>query len=48
VAGVKDILKNGTELVEVLSTEAGWQTEHPTGTTGDWAGRLVAATPIGT
>jgi 2-oxoglutarate/2-oxoacid ferredoxin oxidoreductase subunit alpha len=48
VAGVKDIVKNGTEVVEVLSTEAGWQTEHPTGTTGDWAGRLVAATPIST
>jgi hypothetical protein len=26
----------------VLSAEGGWQTEHPTGTTGDWAGRLVA------
>jgi len=43
VAGVKEILEKGTELVEVLSTERGWQTEHPTGTTRDWAGRHVAA-----
>ncbi|MGH9256220.1 MAG: 2-oxoacid:acceptor oxidoreductase subunit alpha [Vicinamibacterales bacterium] len=43
VAGVKTLLASGTEVVEVLSTEAGWQTEHPTGTSGDWAGRLVAA-----
>ena len=42
VAGVKEILELGTEVVEVLSTEGGWQTEHPTGTTDDWAGRLVA------
>jgi pyruvate/2-oxoacid:ferredoxin oxidoreductase alpha subunit len=42
VAGVKELLANRTEVVEVLSTEAGWQTEHPTGTSGDWAGRLVA------
>jgi 2-oxoglutarate ferredoxin oxidoreductase subunit alpha len=42
VAGVKEILERGTEVVEVLSAEGGWQTEHPTGTTGDWAGRLVA------
>ena len=42
VAGVKEILEKGTEVVEVLSTEAGWQTEHPTGTTGDWTGRRVA------
>jgi len=38
VAGVKEIIK-GKELVEVLSTEPGWQTEHPTGTSGDWKGR---------
>jgi 2-oxoglutarate ferredoxin oxidoreductase subunit alpha len=48
VAGVREILKKGTEVVEVLSTEAGWQTEHPTGTSGDWAGRLVAAASVGT
>ena len=41
VAGVKEILAMGTEVVEVLSTEPGWQTDHPTGTAGDWAGRLV-------
>ena len=42
VAGVKEILA-GAEVVEVLSTEPGWQTEHPTGTTGDWPGRRVRA-----
>ena len=41
LAGVRELLANGTDLVEVLSTEPGWQTEHPTGTTGDWAGRRV-------
>jgi 2-oxoglutarate ferredoxin oxidoreductase subunit alpha len=40
VAGIKDILA-GRNLVQVLSTEPGWQTEHPTGTSGDWSGRLV-------
>jgi 2-oxoglutarate ferredoxin oxidoreductase subunit alpha len=44
VAAVKEVRANGTKLIEVLSTEAGWRTEHPTGTTGDWAGRRVAAT----
>jgi 2-oxoglutarate ferredoxin oxidoreductase subunit alpha len=38
VAGVKEIIK-GKQLVEVLSTEPGWQTEHPTATSGDWKGR---------
>jgi 2-oxoglutarate ferredoxin oxidoreductase subunit alpha len=42
IAGVKEILAKGTQVVEVLSGEAGWQTEHPTGTSGEWAGRLVA------
>ena len=42
VAGVKEFLANGTNVIEVLSTEAGWRTEHPTGTAGDWAGRLGA------
>jgi 2-oxoglutarate ferredoxin oxidoreductase subunit alpha len=40
VSGVKELLK-GKELVEVLSTEPGWQTEHPTGTSADWKGREV-------
>ena len=44
VAAVKEVRANGTKLIEVLSTEAGWRTEHPTGTSGDWAGRRVAAT----
>jgi 2-oxoglutarate ferredoxin oxidoreductase subunit alpha len=46
VVGVKEILEKGTEVVEVLSTEPGWQTEHPTGTAGDWVGRLVTAAPV--
>ena len=33
----------GKDLVTVLSTEPGWRTDHPTGTSGDWAGRLVGA-----
>ena len=43
VSGVRQILRTGIEVVEVLSTEPGWQTEHPTGTSGDWVGRLVGA-----
>jgi 2-oxoglutarate/2-oxoacid ferredoxin oxidoreductase subunit alpha len=42
VAGVKEILA-GKNLVQVLSTEPGWRTDHPTGTSGDWAGRQVGA-----
>jgi 2-oxoglutarate ferredoxin oxidoreductase subunit alpha len=40
VAAVRQVLA-GKDLVEVLSTEPGWQTEHPTGTSSDWAGRHV-------
>jgi 2-oxoglutarate ferredoxin oxidoreductase subunit alpha len=40
VAGVKEILA-GEELVNARSVEPGWQTEHPTGTSGDWEGRHV-------
>ena len=42
VASVKEILA-GKEVVEVLSTEPGWQTEHPTGTSADWTGRRVSS-----
>jgi 2-oxoglutarate ferredoxin oxidoreductase subunit alpha len=38
VAAIKEILA-GRNVVQVLSTEPGWQTEHPTGTSGDWSGR---------
>jgi 2-oxoglutarate ferredoxin oxidoreductase subunit alpha len=41
VAGVKEILAGKQEVVEVLSTEPGWRTDHPSGTAGDWAGRLA-------
>ena len=37
VAGVKDILA-GAKVVDVLSAEPGWRTDHPTGTSGPWAG----------
>ena len=40
VAGVKDILA-GAKVVDVLSSEPGWRTDHPTGTTGPWAGLRV-------
>ncbi len=40
VAGVREIL-GGKEIVDVLSSEPGWQTEHPTGTGGEWEGRRV-------
>jgi len=42
VAGVKDILESGKEVVEVQSTEPGWRTEHPCGTSGPWDGLLVS------
>jgi 2-oxoglutarate ferredoxin oxidoreductase subunit alpha len=42
VAGVKEILA-GRQVVQVLSTEPGWRTDHPTGTSGDWAGRLAGS-----
>ena len=37
VAGVKQV-QGGTTVVDVLSTEGGWRTEHPTGTSGQWTG----------
>ena len=37
VAGVKDVI-GGQEVVEVISTEPGWRTDHPTGTSGAWDG----------
>jgi 2-oxoglutarate/2-oxoacid ferredoxin oxidoreductase subunit alpha len=44
VAAVKELLRGKTNVIDVLSTEPGWRTDHPTGTSGDWAGRLVSAT----
>ena len=42
VSGVKDILEGRKEIVEVLSTEPGWRTEHPTGVGAPWDGLAVA------
>jgi 2-oxoglutarate ferredoxin oxidoreductase subunit alpha len=41
VAGVRAILQ-GKEVIDVLSREPGWQTEHPSGTSSDWKGRVVS------
>lgn len=41
VAAVHEILEKGTHVVEVLSTEPGWQSEHPTGTSGEWEEHAV-------
>ncbi len=41
VAAVKEILAGKKQVVDVLSTEPGWRTEHPTGTSGAWQGLLV-------
>ena len=43
VGAVKQIVETGIDVVDVVSHEAGWRTEHPTGTSGDWAGRHVAS-----
>jgi 2-oxoglutarate ferredoxin oxidoreductase subunit alpha len=37
VSAVNDII-GGQEVVDVLSTEPGWRTDHPTGTSGPWEG----------
>ena len=37
VQGVKDVM-GGQELVEAVSIEPGWRTDHPTGTSGPWDG----------
>ena len=39
-AGVKEVL-GGATVVDVLSTEPGWRTDHPTGTTGPWPGLRI-------
>ncbi|HTU22070.1 MAG TPA: 2-oxoacid:acceptor oxidoreductase subunit alpha [Gemmataceae bacterium] len=40
VAAVQDILHGKAEIVNVQSTEPGWRTDHPSGTSADWKGRL--------
>jgi 2-oxoglutarate ferredoxin oxidoreductase subunit alpha len=42
VNAVREIIATGVEVVEVVSTEPGWRTAHPTGTSGDWAGLHAA------
>ena len=44
VAGVTDVI-GGETLVEVVSTEPGWRTDHPTGTSGTWDGLKRVKTP---
>ena len=41
VSAVSEIVERSTHVIEVMSTEPGWRTEHPTGTSGEWAGRLA-------
>jgi 2-oxoglutarate ferredoxin oxidoreductase subunit alpha len=41
VAAVRTILDGGPRVVDVQSTEPGWRTEHPTGTSGKWEGLAV-------
>ncbi|HEY7310053.1 MAG TPA: hypothetical protein VH643_11895, partial [Gemmataceae bacterium] len=40
VAAVRAILSGKAEVVNVQSTEPGWRTDHPSGTSADWKGRL--------
>jgi 2-oxoglutarate ferredoxin oxidoreductase subunit alpha len=40
VAGVKEILGGKAEVVIAQSVEPGWRTDHPSGTSADWSGRL--------
>ena len=40
VASVKDVI-GGQEVVDVISTEPGWRTDHPTGTSDTWSGLKV-------
>ena len=44
VQGVKDII-GGQELVEAVSIEPGWRTDHPTGTSGPWDGLNYVTKP---
>ena len=44
VSGVNDVL-GGQEVVDVLSTEPGWRTDHPTGTSGPWDGLQQVTRP---
>jgi 2-oxoglutarate ferredoxin oxidoreductase subunit alpha len=40
VAAVQEILHGKAEIVNVASIEPGWRTDHPSGTSADWKGRL--------
>ncbi|HWG42098.1 MAG TPA: 2-oxoacid:acceptor oxidoreductase subunit alpha [Gemmataceae bacterium] len=40
VAAVRDILSGKAEIVNAQSIEPGWRTDHPSGTSADWVGRL--------
>jgi 2-oxoglutarate ferredoxin oxidoreductase subunit alpha len=51
VAAVKVLLAGPEDVIDVQSIEPGWRTDHPSGTSADWNGRLArrnttpAATP---
>jgi hypothetical protein len=34
-------------VVEVISIEPGWRTEHPSGTSAEWTGRRIHESAIG-
>jgi 2-oxoglutarate ferredoxin oxidoreductase subunit alpha len=44
VSAVNDII-GGQEVVDVLSIEPGWRTDHPTGTSGPWEGLKQVTRP---
>ena len=44
VSAVNDII-DGQTIVNVLSTEPGWRTDHPTGTNGPWEGLKQVTRP---
>jgi 2-oxoglutarate ferredoxin oxidoreductase subunit alpha len=42
VAAVKELMSGQKDVIDVQSTEPGWRTEHPCGTSAPWDGLLVS------
>ncbi len=42
VVAVKELMAGKREVIDVLSVEPGWRSEHPSGTSGDWKGLACA------